>query len=416
MTTIILKHDEEIEREIQAMAMGDTSGLTSTKQTGLNDDDTFKSAMEVVDHKPDINTLNSLNSLSNSSSGNTNGNQNNNNSVSSMLQANGPTLQKVVLEDIGDECFYETTEETKYRIYKFQIPNEDVKVMIENSVLDVSAHRPYRYLTGDFMRVFERYAEVHEKLKICIQKRNNIVYEESARNNTVYMRINGDCKLCPKSDRVKYVFTIKSKPRDEDKVVDVEVKCKGVHSHTSNISHLADRSGSTGPRTSSKRAKQVGILSQASSSRLARSCSNNLNNNNNNNGERLVILAKKKKIEDDFLDLSAMATSSFSTNYLTSSQNNNSNNNNNLNSNNNSSNSNTNSNNINNSSGVGSSSACGSPGSSLIDRGMLSHFVNQLAGKLMLKLDQINMKINQISDRLYNLERKFENIEATEIL
>lgn len=119
---------------------------------------------------------------------------------------NGPGLQKVVLEDIKLEDYYnETMEESLCKQFKFQITHNELKVMIENSVLETNTAKPYRYLTGNFIRVFERHVEVFEKQRIPIQKRNNVVYEESLRNNTVYMRVNGDCKLCPKANRVRYI-------------------------------------------------------------------------------------------------------------------------------------------------------------------------------------------------------------------
>lgn len=116
----------------------------------------------------------------------------------------GPGLQKIVLEDIKLEDYYnETMEESLCKQFKFQITNNELKSMIENSVLETNTAKPYRYLTGNFIRVFERHVEVFEKQRIPIQKRNNVVYEESLRNNTVYMRVNGDCKLCPKANRVR---------------------------------------------------------------------------------------------------------------------------------------------------------------------------------------------------------------------
>lgn len=119
---------------------------------------------------------------------------------------NGPSLQKIVLEDIKLEDYYnETMEESLCKQFKFQITHNELKTMIENSVLETNTAKPYRYLTGSFIRVFERHVEVFEKQRIPIQKRNNVVYEESLRNNTVYMRVNGDCKLCPKANRVRSV-------------------------------------------------------------------------------------------------------------------------------------------------------------------------------------------------------------------
>jgi hypothetical protein len=50
------------------------------------------------------------------------------------------------------------------------------------------------------------------------------------------------------------------------------------------------------------------------------------------------------------------------------------------------------------------------------DKNALNQIVNQISGKIMIKLDQINLKLNQISDRLFDLERKFETIEVAEII
>jgi hypothetical protein len=291
---------------------------------------------------------------------------NSSNSATVTLET-APKLQKVVLEDISAEEYYkEHTEETTCKIYRFQILNEELKTMIDNSILDTSTAKPYRYLTGNFIRVFEKHVEAFEKMKVPIQKRNNIVYEESARNNTVYMRINGDCKLCPKSNRVKYVFTVKAKPADTDKYVEVETKCRGLHNHGNHNGSMLNGAGSSNQSTPAK------------ASRL--SLPNNLNssvqhaNTNGGNNERVVLLTKKRKYEEDYAN--------------TSGSNNNG----------------------------GGLSPPSSNKLSTADKNMLNQVVNQISSKIMIKLDQINLKLNQISDRLFDLERKFETIEVAEII
>jgi hypothetical protein len=357
--------------------------------------------------------LNHLNSHENNTSEDPSITQRNNNNNE------GLTLQKIVLEDINlDDCIdlTEQTEEITQRTYKFQITSDELKQMIENSILDFSANRACRYLTGNFIKIFERHAEQIEKLPILIQKRNNIIYEESIRNNTVYMRVNGDCKLCPKTNRVKYVFTIKQKPNLEDKMVDVEARCRGIHNHHHHqhhhnhfhlhnhvSSHVQDTSGNMLNNNCAKNSVkynkrlrlssgndryQTGIASltsnhtttttQTASSLLTKSCGSSFN-------ERLVILAKKRKFHDDENNFSnqhnSLLNSCINTNSLNSSRNDNS-----------------------------------TTSSSSIDRNLINQLATQISNKVMIKLDQINFKINQINDRLYNLEKKFETIEVTELL
>lgn len=51
----------------------------------------------------------------------------------------------------------------------------------------------------------------------------------------------------------------------------------------------------------------------------------------------------------------------------------------------------------------------------LLDKNFINQIANQISGKIMIKLDQINLKVNQISDRLYDLERKLDSVEVAEI-
>jgi hypothetical protein len=315
----------------------------------------------------------------------------------------GPNLQKVVLEDIKlDEYYNDSLEESMCKQFKFHITNYELKSMIDNSVLETSTAKPYRYLTGNFIKIFERHVELFEKQRIPIQKRNNIVYEESLRNNTVYLRVNGDCKLCPKTSRVKYVFTIKNKPEADEKLVEVEGKIRGCHQHS-----LGADFGSVGTTPQS-----ITVVSPV----------NNNNNNNrpkpqkislgslngtplNNSGnsssslldnsqQQLVYVAKKRKINNsDFI-----SSATFDTNNVLNIT----------------------------ASNYASSSTLSPPANSsrnqqqqqllnLTDKNVINQIVNQITGKIMIKLDQINLKVNQISDRLYDLERKLDSVEVAEI-
>lgn len=273
----------------------------------------------------------------------------------------GPNLQKVVLEDINidDEYMNELSEDATFKQFKFQILNSELKTMIDNSILDTSnANKPFRYLTGNFIKIFEKHVEAYEKTKIPIQKRNNIVYEESLRNNTVYLRINGDCKLCPKMNRVKYVFMIRNKPDDNEKFVEVEGKRRGIHNHN----------GFQNGENLTPKAKRLSLQPYT----------------NQNDSNKFSIVAKKRKyVEDDF-GLSTKLSPNVDSNANTTA------------------------------SSVGLTQL-GASNLTSLDRNLIAQLSNQITNKIMIKLDQINIKVNQISDRLYDLERKLETVEVADI-
>ncbi|CAF0912081.1 unnamed protein product [Brachionus calyciflorus] len=266
----------------------------------------------------------------------------------------GPNLQKVVLEDIqlDEEYMNEITEDSTFKQFKFQILNSELKQMIENSILDTSnVNKPFRYLTGNFIKVFEKHVEMFEKIKVPIQKRNNIVYEESLRNNTVYLRINGDCKLCPKMNRVKYVFMIRSKPDDNDKFVEVEGKRRGIHNH----------SGFQNGENITPKAKRLSLQPYFS------------------HDNKMSVMAKKRKYFEEEFGLGIQKFTPTNIENLTT-----------------------------------------IPATSIqsinpTDRNLIAQITNQITSKIMIKLDQINLKVNQISDRLYDLERKLETVEVADI-
>lgn len=112
---------------------------------------------------------------------------------------------------------------------QFHITQEDLCQLTANSYQD--AKKPFRYLTGNFMRIFEQKMDVVEGFRTGIQKRNNILYVDPSRSSTVYLRVNGDCKFCDKSSRVRYVFTINNKPDGTESLIEVNVKLRGTHVH-----------------------------------------------------------------------------------------------------------------------------------------------------------------------------------------
>lgn len=265
----------------------------------------------------------------------------------------GPNLQKVVLEDIqmDDEYMNEIAEDSTFKQFKFQILNSELKQMIENSILDTTnVSKPFRYLTGNFIKVFEKHVEIFEKIKVPIQKRNNIVYEESLRNNTVYLRINGDCKLCPKMNRVKYVFMVRNKPDDNDKFVEVEGKRRGIHNHT----------GFHNGENMTPKAKRLSLQPYLTQD------------------NKISLMAKKRKYFEEEFGLCSNKLSP---------------------------------NNMENVTGLTATAISINP----TDRNLIAQITNQITSKIMIKLDQINLKVNQISDRLYDLERKLETVEVADI-
>lgn len=284
------------------------------------------------------------------------------------------------ISELVDEESVDTTIKQMFKWYKIHITVGELNEMLENSVLEQSSGRSYRYLTGSFMRVFEHQVELFEKMRISIQKRNNIVYEDSSssRNHSAYVRINGDCKLCPKSDCVKYVFVVRRRPASNqpaDKLIEVDVKCKGVHKHGINEFEMSSASSSSLPYSKAKSSCTSKSKAKSSKSSIDKSA-------NNNTTDRLVILAKKRKLvdeEDELMSIINSPDNSISL-LLTGG--------------------------VNSTNGQSSYNETGTPS---------KQSGNQSLRKLMLKLDQVIMKLSQIDERLGNLEKKFDLIEVTEI-
>jgi hypothetical protein len=343
--------------------------------------------------------------------------------------------------------------ETVLRQYRFKIPITDFYLMLEDAVIEEKSSKQYRYLTGDFMRIFERHLEQFEKCKVQIQKRNNIVYDVPSRTSTVYIRINGDCKLCPRSSRVKFVFTIRKKPKGNEKFIDIDTKSRGNHVHngvtiittditlpsTSNNNFSSQEENNNMLVTTTTMKSSFNNSNDSSSFNLNESTKSineqlkkkqfsSSNKNINFSNQRKNIPKKRKNTntsssqnenqnistfnedndEMNLLNTSSASLSNFNEQlqtmitstpppplgppphqqqYPSSLR-------------------------------FGSSSNTlpfpSIPTTSLADRVILSQLANQITSRIMIKLDQINLKVNQISDRLYELERKFENVDLPE--
>lgn len=214
---------------------------------------------------------------------------------------------------------------------------------------------------------------------------------------------------------MKYVFTIKQKPEPDDKYVEVEAKIRGTHQHDSlngsfNGSMNESQLNTTGGGGSSQ---------QMTSSGTRKRQSMNMSNGDlsaNSTPDKMMLVNKKKKFNqkngtaasNDFANSIDNSISSVTAAYLSTSPMNGGNATNNrsaVHSNTStSSNSNTNNSNSNTMNVI-----------SLSDKNVINQIVNQVSSKIMIKLDQINLKVNQISDRLYDLERKLDSVEVAEI-
>jgi hypothetical protein len=363
---------------------------------------------------------------SNSELNNLAGEQNNSAEQASCLDQNDLDCKKQInlnTDDAINDTIGADEERTHY--FKFKISNDDLKLMIAQSIKDKNPLKPFRYLTGNFMRPFEKQIELIEGESIPIQKRNNIVYVEASRNNTVYLRINGDCKLCPKISRVRYVFTIRNRPEDHDKLVEIEARRKGLHSHSTlgaqpkgaqHINHSTERNllsmrsrtnavnGSI-PHTrklishliksKNERPKKRKICEY--DSKLNTSQSKNLNGVSEASYAQSVMLTTAinstqpstiSSLTNPILNGASLPIISTSTSSYSSPP------------------------------GPGSASSSSSmPGQQTqIDKHFLQQLATQIAtqitSKLMIKLDQINLKINAINDKLYDMERKLDNLES----
>jgi len=254
------------------------------------------------------------------------------------------------------------------QIFHFQIAMSDLNTMVANSIQDKSGNKPFRYLTGNFMRIFEDQMSKLEGFKVGIQKRNNILYVDRSRSSTAYIRVNGDCKYCPKHAKVRYVFTIKNKPVGSEEFVEVHTKCRGAHQHNGgSIPQGCDNRSSNYSSYYNESIKSS--ISPLRTNPVFNENKKRLSNEfNQSAASKIVMLAKRRRLSI-----------------------------------------------INNT--VDTDKECkikeeeGGSGLSAVERALVREISAQVSAKIMNKFDVIDLKIDKVCKRIYELERKFDNLE-----
>lgn len=194
------------------------------------------------------------------------------------------------------------------------------------------------------------------------------------------------------------MFTIKHKPEPDDKYVEVEAKIRGTHRHHDSSTY-DDGDQQNSPNVSSRSSFGGG---GASRKRKSLSCTSNDEMTSPQPSDKNQLLAKRKinqkniKIENTTTTSIENSISSVATTYLAASPTNST------------------------PSGLSrllqpTTATTTNNALSLSEKSVVNQIVNQISNKIMIKLDQINLKVNQISDRLYDLERKLDSVEVAEI-
>ena len=118
--------------------------------------------------------------------------------------------------------------------HKFQITRKDLDEITREDNIEYLPNKKRYQLKGDYVGVFKQFVNIIENEEVSLQKRNSSFYKaDNGEKNKVYLRINADCKNCPKtSEGVHYVFIINNKPNENEKFVDVLVEIKNDHNHT----------------------------------------------------------------------------------------------------------------------------------------------------------------------------------------
>lgn len=260
--------------------------------------------------------------------------------------------------------------------FHFQISLSELNTMVANSIQDKSGNKPFRYLTGNFMRIFENQMSKLEGYKVGIQKRNNILYVDRSRSSTAYIRVNGDCKYCPKNAKVRYVFTIKNKPVGTEEFVEVHTKCRGSHQHNGvNIpQNYENRSSSCSSYNNESNKSSVSPL--RTNSVLNENNKRLSNESNKSAASKIVMLAKRRRLSNINNVTNVDKECKVNEEVVVK--------------------------NLNGLSGGGLS---------IVERALVSEISAQVSAKIMSKLDVIDLKIDQICGRIYELERKFDNLE-----
>ena len=114
------------------------------------------------------------------------------------------------------------------QIHHFQIPSKELEEITRDENLEQVKNKKTMQLKGNYLEPFIKFISIVEGEEMKLQKRNNSIYQD---NKKMFLRINADCKVCPKKDPVHYVIIIKRKPTENEKFVDVKLEIKNKHNH-----------------------------------------------------------------------------------------------------------------------------------------------------------------------------------------
>ncbi len=116
--------------------------------------------------------------------------------------------------------------------HRFQIPSKELKEITIDEIIEEVKKKKFKQLKGKYLEPFIKFIIIVGGKKMKLQKRNNSLYEE---NKKMQLRINADCKECPKKNPVHYVVMILRKPTENEKFAYVvsDIKNKYNHDHVS---------------------------------------------------------------------------------------------------------------------------------------------------------------------------------------
>ena len=115
--------------------------------------------------------------------------------------------------------------------HTFQISTKELEEITTEEKVQTVKNKNHLQLKGNYLEPFLKFINIVEGEEYKLQKRNNTFHEN---NNKMHLRINADCKSCPKKNGVHYVIMIRKKPNFNEKFVNVELQIKNKHNHEDN--------------------------------------------------------------------------------------------------------------------------------------------------------------------------------------
>jgi hypothetical protein len=129
---------------------------------------------------------------------------------------------------------------TKKENFVLKIKFKDYQKLVESatykdSIVTNNKENRYKYLTGNFIEIFEEQLKEVESNTFEIQPKNYILNEcYYERRNAKFIRVDGFCKLCVGKSDCKYKFIIPHKINNSALYVDVFTTKIGNHNHDTN--------------------------------------------------------------------------------------------------------------------------------------------------------------------------------------